>query len=235
MKALVKLQDVSKIYELGESRIRALDDVTVVIREGEMIAVMGPSGSGKSTFVHIAGLLDRPTKGGVYLKGKRVDDMNESEKAKVRNREVGFVFQQFNLLPRISSWENVALPLVYAGVPEHERLKRASEVMSRLGLLHRRDHSRGQLSGGEQQRVAIARALVNNPSIIFADEPTGNLDSVSGMEVMELLHKLHMEGKTIVLVTHEAQVASYAQRIINLADGKMTSDRGTKKRTMRRP
>lgn len=228
MKVLLSLKDICKVYQLGETEINALCDVNVDIREGDMIALMGPSGSGKSTFMQIAGLLDKPTRGEVYLKGKRVDGFNDQEKAKLRNKEIGFVFQQFNLLPKISAWENVALPLLYAGVKPKERFKKAKEMLGLVGLGDRLNSARSQLSGGQQQRVAIARALVNDPSIIFADEPTGNLDSKSGKQIMDLLEKLNKEGSTIVIVTHEVVIANYAKRKILLKDGAITKDSNSK-------
>lgn len=225
MKAVLSLKNICKHYKLGESEVKALCEVNIDIFRGEMIALMGPSGSGKSTFIHIAGLLDKPSKGKVYLNGKRVDGFSDQRKAKIRNQEVGFIFQQFNLLPKISAWENVGLPLVYAGKDRNIRKKRAKTRLELVGLADRVNHSRSQLSGGEQQRVAIARALVNDPSIIFADEPTGNLDSESGRQIMQLLENLNKKGRTIVLVTHEAQIAKYAKRTIKLKDGKVVSDR----------
>jgi putative ABC transport system ATP-binding protein len=234
MKSLLSLRDICKVYKLGESEINALYNINVDIDKGEMIAIIGPSGSGKSTFIHIAGLLDRPSKGKVYLKGKRVDRFDDKKKARIRNREVGFVFQQFNLLPKIPSWENVALPLIYAGEKPDNRRKKAIKKLKLVGLKDRIYHSRSQLSGGEQQRVAIARALVNDPSIIFADEPTGNLDSKSGKQIMKLLSKLNKEGRTIVLITHETQIADHARRTIILKDGAIISDRKTKKRNRKK-
>lgn len=231
MKAILKLVDICKVYQLGEIEINALCNINVEIFAGEMISLMGPSGSGKSTFMQIAGLLDRPTKGRVYLKGKRVDSFDDVEKARIRNREIGFIFQQFNLLPKVSAWENVALPLIYAGIDNKSRYQKAVETLNLVGLGDRINNSRAQLSGGQQQRVAIARALVNDPAIIFADEPTGNLDSKSGVQIMDLLTKLNKQGSTIVLVTHEAEIANYAQRKLVVKDGALVSDSRKKRKT----
>lgn len=225
MTVTLSLNNVFKVYQVGATRVTALAGVSLDIFQGEMLAIMGPSGSGKSTFVQIAGLLDRPTSGTVELNGRRVDRLSEVELAKLRNRKLGFVFQQFNLLPRIPAWENVALPLVYADIPARVRRQRTKEIMAQLGMLDRLNHTRAQLSGGEQQRTAIARALINDPSVVFADEPTGNLDTKSGKQIMEILRAINTKGRTIVLVTHEAQVAAYAQRIITLSDGTITSVR----------
>jgi putative ABC transport system ATP-binding protein len=221
---LLKLKNVSKVYKIGEEEIHALNEVSINIDEGEFVAVMGPSGSGKSTFLQVASLLNDVTSGEIFLKEKDVVKYSEIELAKLRNREIGFVFQQFNLLARTSALENVALPLVYAGVGEEERRKRSLEMLEKVGLADRLNNTPAQLSGGQQQRVAIARALVNNPAIIFADEPTGNLDSKSGEDIKKLLAQLHKEGKTIILVTHEAEVAQIAQRVVLFQDGEILYD-----------
>ncbi len=221
---LLKLKNVSKVYKVGEEEIRALNEVSVEIEEGEFIAIMGPSGSGKSTFLQVASLLNGPTSGHISLKDKKVTKFSEVELARLRNQEIGFVFQQFNLLARTSAIENVALPLLYAGVDESERKARAIAMLERVGLGDRLQNTPAQLSGGQQQRVAIARALVNHPAIIFADEPTGNLDSKSGEDIKNLLHELHQEGKTIILVTHESEVAQIAKRIILFHDGEIMYD-----------
>jgi putative ABC transport system ATP-binding protein len=221
---LLSLKNVSKIYKVGTEEIRALNEVSVEIDEGEFVAIMGPSGSGKSTFLQVASLLNTVSTGDIFLKTKNVAKYSEIELAKLRNQEIGFVFQQFNLLPRTSALENVALPLVYAGVSESERKRRATEMLAKVGLADRMANTPAQLSGGQQQRVAIARALVNNPSIIFADEPTGNLDSKSGEDIKELLKALYKEGKTVILVTHEAEVAQIAKRMILFHDGEIMYD-----------
>jgi putative ABC transport system ATP-binding protein len=209
---------------VGDEEIHALNQVTLEIDEGEFVAVMGPSGSGKSTFLQIASLLNSPTSGQIYLKETDVVRYNEVELARLRNREIGFVFQQFNLLSRTSAVENVALPLVYAGVPNSEQKKRATAMLEKVGLGDRLANTPAQLSGGQQQRVAIARALINNPSIIFADEPTGNLDSKSGEDIKNLLSALNKEGKTIILVTHESEVAAIAKRVVLFHDGEILYD-----------
>jgi putative ABC transport system ATP-binding protein len=221
---LLELKDVYKLYRLGDQEVAALNGVSLEIDEGEYVSIMGPSGSGKSTLLHIMSLLDTPSKGRVTLKEHQVQGFSEKHLAALRNKEIGFVFQQFNLLPRVSAIENVALPLLYANVPTQERSSRAKEMLVRVGLGDRLENTRSQLSGGQQQRVAIARALVTDPSIIFADEPTGNLDSKSGDEVMEIFSDLHKEGKTIVLVTHEPSIAKCAKRQIVVKDGKILKD-----------
>lgn len=221
---LLQLKNVSKVYTVGTEEIRALNQVTMSIEEGEFVAFMGPSGSGKSTFLQVASLLNSVSEGTIYLKNKDVTKFTEIELARLRNKEIGFVFQQFNLLARTSALENVELPLVYAGVPAAERKRRATQMLGKVGLSDRASNTPAQLSGGQQQRVAIARALVNEPSIIFADEPTGNLDSQSGEDIKNLLRDLHKEGKTIIMVTHEQEVAEIANRIVLFHDGEILYD-----------
>ena len=222
---VLEVRDVQKTYQVGDDIVvHALDGVSLQIRKGDFIAIIGPSGSGKSTLMHSIGLLDHPTSGEVLVGGTDVTKMAENELARVRNKEIGFVFQAFNLLARTTAIENVELPLIYAGVSATERKERAIEALKRVGLGERLDHMPNQLSGGQQQRVAIARALVTEPSIILADEPTGNLDSKSGIEVMAFLQELHKSGVTIVLVTHDAHVALHAERVVRIADGKITQD-----------
>jgi putative ABC transport system ATP-binding protein len=221
---LLSLQNVSKTYTVGETTIHALDDVSLSIKEGEFVAIMGPSGSGKSTLLQVASLLSQVSSGSIELKGKDITQYNEVERARLRNKEIGFVFQQFNLLPKTSALENVALPLVYGGFSASEREKRSRAMLERVGLGNRLHNTPAQLSGGQQQRVAIARALVNNPSLIFADEPTGNLDSVSGTDIKNLLMELNKEGTTIIMVTHEEDDAAIADRLITFKDGKLKSD-----------
>jgi putative ABC transport system ATP-binding protein len=224
-KPVIRLENVFKTYDLGEIQVQALRGVSLEVHEGEFVAVMGPSGSGKSTIMNILGCLDRPTKGRYFLDGVDVSGMTKTELARIRNRKLGFVFQQFNLLSRTSALENVELPTVYAGISPDERAKRAMEALTRVGLADRAGHHPSQLSGGQQQRVAIARGLVNRPSILLADEPTGNLDSRTSVEIMEILQTLNDEqGLTIVLVTHEPDIAQYAKRTLLFRDGKLKRD-----------
>lgn len=227
---LLELQNVSKTYHIGDDVIRALDHVNISVDEGEFLAIMGPSGSGKSTFLQVASMLAAPSHGVIKLKDQDVTEYSEPARARLRNREIGFIFQQFNLLARTSALDNVSLPLVYAGVSARERERRSREMLERVGLGERLKNAPSQLSGGQQQRVAIARALINEPAIIFADEPTGNLDSKSGNDIKELLRNLHDEGKTIILVTHEEDVAEIAQRRVIFHDGKIVSDKQQKPR-----
>ena len=228
MSSLIKLENITKIYPMGEVEVQALANVNIQIDKGEFTAIVGPSGSGKSTLMHIIGLLDSPTSGLVYLEGKKISDLSENELAVLRNEHIGFVFQSFNLLRRASALENVLLPLLYSQVVKKERAKKAHFALEIVGLGDRLNHTASQLSGGQQQRVAIARALVNNPSIILADEPTGNLDSKSGGEIMNLLHNLNKAGITIILVTHELDIAKGAKRIIEIKDGKIIKDKKSK-------
>jgi putative ABC transport system ATP-binding protein len=222
--ALIDTQDLWKTYVMGSEEIHALRGVSIGIERGEYVAIMGPSGSGKSTLMNLIGCLDTPSKGSYLLNGKQVGQMNDNELARIRNEEIGFVFQTFNLLPRASALQNVELPLVYAGVQGKERSQRAKAALDKVELSSRMGHRPNELSGGQRQRVAIARALVNNPSILLADEPTGNLDSKTGNEIMALFARLHEAGNTIVLVTHESEIAAYARRTIHLRDGRVEKD-----------
>ncbi|MFO0723345.1 MAG: ABC transporter ATP-binding protein [Myxococcota bacterium] len=222
--ALIELKGITKVYEMGGTSLNALDGVDISIEEGELVAIMGSSGSGKSTLMNMIGCLDRPTAGRYVLDGREVSDLSRSERAEVRNRFIGFVFQSFNLLSRTTALENVELPLVYAGVSKKERAKRARASLEKVGLGDRVMHRPTQLSGGQQQRVAIARALVNTPKLVLGDEPTGNLDSRTSLEVMALLQGLWRTGQTIVFVTHDAEVAELAARVIVMRDGKVLSD-----------
>jgi putative ABC transport system ATP-binding protein len=222
--AVIEFADVSKVHRRGEVAVEALRSVGFVVREGEFVAIMGPSGSGKSTLLGILGCLDRPTSGSYRLVGEEVSTLSETRRARVRRERIGFVFQAYNLLPRSTAFHNVELPLVYAGVPARDRRGRALEALAEVGLSERAGHHPSQLSGGEQQRVAIARALVVQPSVVLADEPTGNLDSASAEDVLELLERVHDEGATLVMVTHSSEVAERASRILRLADGQLVAD-----------
>ena len=222
--SLIETHDLWKTYTMGAEEVHALSGVSVDIERGEYLAIMGPSGSGKSTLMNLIGCLDSPTKGSYLLNGRRVSDMNDNELARIRNEEIGFVFQTFNLLPRASALHNVELPLVYAGVGSKDREARARTALEKVDLLPRMTHRPNELSGGQRQRVAVARALVNNPSLLLADDPTGTLDSKTGAEIMALFARLHQAGNTIVLVTHEAEVAAFAHRVLQLKDGKVEKD-----------
>lgn len=222
---IIETQNIAKVYRMGNNEVRALQSISITIHKGEYVAFMGPSGSGKSTLMNIIGCLDTPTSGTYILNNQLVSEMTENELAEVRNKEIGFVFQTFNLLPRATALENVALPLIYAGYSRSEREDRAMEVLESVGLGDRWHHKPNELSGGQRQRVAIARALVNNPSIILADEPTGNLDTKTSYDIMNLFQELHDKGNTIIMVTHEDDIAHYAHRIVRLRDGLIEWDR----------
>jgi putative ABC transport system ATP-binding protein len=225
MQPIIQLEDIRKSYFMGKQAISVLKGITMNIRKNDYVALMGPSGSGKSTLMNILGCLDSPTAGQYILNGQDVSKMEDDDLASVRNKEIGFVFQQFNLLPRLSALENVALPLVYAGIAKKLRNEMAMEVVQKVGLEDRSHHRPNELSGGQCQRVAIARALVNTPSLILADEPTGNLDTKTSVEIMEIFQKIHEGGNTVVLVTHEEDIAHYAQRVIRLRDGVIETDK----------
>lgn len=224
MSALIEMKDVHRTYDMGLEKVNALDGVSVDVENGEYVAVMGPSGSGKSTLMNLIGCLDTPTSGSYRLKGSEIAAVSDDELARIRNREIGFIFQTFNLLPRTDALQNVELPLIYSGVSRRERHERAKRALAEVGLSDRMHHRPNEMSGGQRQRVAIARALVNSPSILLADEPTGNLDSKTGEEIMALIDQLHREGNTIMLVTHEDELAKRAARVIRLFDGKIVSD-----------
>ncbi len=221
---IIRLVDITRTYKVGTELVRALRAISLSIYSNEFVALMGPSGSGKSTLMNIIGCLDTPTSGEYLLNNQDVSKLNDNELARIRNKEIGFVFQTFNLLPRSTALDNVMLPQVYAGISKAQRLERANEVISSVGLTDRASHKPNELSGGQRQRVAIARALVNKPSIILADEPTGNLDSITSIEIMGVLEEIHKLGNTIILVTHEEDIAKHAHRIIRLMDGKVSDD-----------
>ena len=221
---MITTHDLWKTYVMGDEEIHALKGVSIAIERGEYVAIMGPSGSGKSTLMNLIGCLDTPSKGTYLLNDKEVSQMNDNELARIRNEEIGFVFQTFNLLPRATALHNVELPLVYAGVSKKDRLERAKAALTRVELTQRMSHRPNELSGGQRQRVAIARALVNNPSILLADEPTGNLDSKTGVEIMALFARLHEAGNTIIVVTHEPDIAAYAHRVVSIRDGQVEKD-----------
>jgi len=228
MSSVIKIRSITRDFPLGQEIVKVLKGIDLDIQKGEYVALMGPSGSGKSTLMNLLGCLDTPTSGYYELNGVDVSSMSDDALAEIRNKEIGFVFQTFNLLPRTTALDNVALPMVYAGAPKSQRHKRASEVLEDVGLSDRMDHKPNQLSGGQRQRVAIGRALVNKPSIILADEPTGNLDSKTSLEIMQLFDDIHKAGNTVILVTHEEDIAAHAQRIIRLRDGIIESDTKTK-------
>lgn len=224
MKDVISLKDIHKSYYLGKQELPVLKGIDLTVVSNEYIALMGPSGSGKSTLMNIIGCLDTLTKGEYVLNGKDVSKMTDDELAGIRNTEIGFVFQQFNLLPRLTAWENVALPLIYAGVNKKDREERARDILDKVGLADRAHHKPNELSGGQSQRVAVARALINNPSIILADEPTGNLDTKTSDEIMELFQQIHDQGNTVMLVTHEEEIAAYTNRVVRIRDGVIETD-----------
>ena len=226
---VIKTEELAKVYVMGTEEVHALRGINLEIRKGEYVAIMGPSGSGKSTLMNLIGCLDSPSSGKYWLAGRLVSELDDDELAYIRNKEIGFVFQTFNLLPRATALHNVELPLIYNGTPAEERIERAKKALEMVDLTSRMNHKPNELSGGQRQRVAIARALVNSPSIVLADEPTGNLDSQTGEEIMGVLTRLHSEGNTIILVTHEHDIAQHAHRIIHIRDGKIFSDQAVKK------
>ena len=226
---VIKTEELAKVYEMGAEQVHALRGVNLEIRKGEYVAIMGPSGSGKSTLMNLIGCLDSPTSGKYWLAGRLVSDLDDDELAYIRNKEIGFVFQTFNLLPRATALHNVELPLIYNGTPAEERIEKAKKALERVDLADRMQHKPNELSGGQRQRVAIARALVNNPSIVLGDEPTGNLDSKTGEEIMALFENLYRQGNTIILVTHENDIAQHAHRIIHIRDGRIASDEVVKR------
>lgn len=216
---MIYLKDITKTYDMGSVQVQVLRGITLSVKEGEFLSIIGPSGSGKSTLMNMIGCLDVPTTGEYYLDGKEISTYNEKQLSKIRNQKIGFIFQKFNLLPKLSALENVELPLIYRGMNQKERMKKSIEALEKVGLSDRMSHKPTELSGGQQQRVAIARALAGDPPVLLADEPTGNLDSKSGSDVMELIHELSNEGKTIVLITHDIDIANEAQRIVTIKDG----------------
>ncbi|HLU51836.1 MAG TPA: ABC transporter ATP-binding protein [Flavobacteriaceae bacterium] len=224
MDTVIKIRNIKRDFKMGQEILHVLKGIDLDIIKGEYVALMGPSGSGKSTLMNILGCLDSPTSGEYELNGSKVSDMSDDQLAEIRNKEIGFIFQTFNLLPRTTALENVALPMIYAGINKEERTKRAKQVLTDVGLSDRMDHKPNELSGGQRQRVAVARALVNNPSIILADEPTGNLDTKTSIEIMNLIDNIHQGGNTVILVTHEEDIAQRAKRIIRLRDGMIESD-----------
>ena len=229
---LIDIQNITKVYQMGTQEVRALAGVTLSVEAGEYVAIMGPSGSGKSTMMNVLGCLDTPTSGDYYLNGENVSEMIDDELARIRNREIGFVFQTFNLLPRVNCLQNVELPLVYSGLRKGKRREMAAGALTSVGLGDRMDHKPNELSGGQRQRVAVARALVNDPSILLADEPTGNLDTKTSEEIMQLFERLHQAGNTILVVTHEEDIAQHARRIIRLRDGLIETDQRVENPTL---
>jgi len=231
-KEMIKASHLTKIYKTGEIEVVALDDVSFEIKKGEFVAIVGPSGSGKSTLMHLLGALDVPTKGEYYLDGEKIVDLDDDQLAEIRNKKIGFIFQAYNLLPRTSALKNVMIPMMYAGIPQDKRVRRARKLLEAVGLKDRLYHTPAQLSGGQQQRVAIARSLAMDPAIILADEPTGNIATKQALEIMKIFSDLNQKGNTIVMITHEEDIAEFAKRIISLRDGRIVSDKKNKKRKL---
>lgn len=231
---IIKLNDVHKEYLMGEDRINALDGVSVSVKKGDFIAIIGPSGSGKSTMMNMIGALDIPTKGEIFLDEKNIANLHESDLAQIRGRKIGFIFQTFNLIPTLTAKENIALPMLFQGIQKEERMEKAEELLEKVGLKDRMEHLPSELSGGQRQRVAIARALANNPDVILADEPTGNLDSKTGKEILELFIKLNNDGKTIIIVTHDEDVAKHASKVLKMKDGKLSGEKNGKQKTRKK-
>ena len=225
MESVIELKDIHKNYEMGESEVRALQDVNLKIERGDFIAIVGPSGSGKSTMMNLVGALDFATEGDIFLDGQNIEHLGESELAQIRGKKIGFVFQTFNLIPTLTAIENISIPMLFQGVSKEERVERAEEILGQVKLTHRRDHFPNELSGGERQRVAIGRALSNEPEVILADEPTGNLDSKTGLEIMKLFVELNKKGKTIILVTHDLDLIKYATKVLKIKDGKVVEQK----------
>jgi len=230
-KEIIRLEKIEKDYEIGEGVVRALAGVSLSVKKGEFIAIIGPSGSGKSTMMNMVGALDIPTEGNIYLDNQNIAHLHESDLAQIRGRKIGFVFQNFNLIPTLTAKENVALPMLFQGIDQEERLAKAEELLKRVGLGDRMEHYPNELSGGQRQRVAIARALANNPEVILADEPTGNLDTKTGEEIMNLFLQLHKEGTTIIVVTHDSNIANHTQKILKMRDGIFVEEKNGKKKT----
>jgi len=226
---IIELKDVCRYYQLGDSQIKALCDVDLQIKRGDFLAIVGPSGSGKSTMMNLVGALDLSSRGDIFLDGQNIEHLPESELAQIRGKKIGFVFQTFNLIPTLNAIENIALPMIFHGIGKEERMKRAEEILREVSLTHRRNHFPKELSGGERQRVAIGRALANDPEVILADEPTGNLDSHTGLEIIKLFAELNKKGKTIILVTHNMDLIKYAQKVLKISDGKIIEQRKVKK------
>jgi putative ABC transport system ATP-binding protein len=223
--SIIELRDVHKIYKLGDEEVNALSDINLKIQRGDFIAIVGPSGSGKSTMMNLVGALDLSNKGDIFLDGQNIEELEESELAQIRGKKIGFVFQTFNLIPTLNAVENIALPMIFHGVAKKERIERAEEILEEVGLAHRRNHLPKELSGGERQRVAIGRALANDPEVILADEPTGNLDTKTGMGIMKLFTDLNKKGKTIILVTHNLDLIKYVQKVLKISDGRIVENR----------